>query len=982
MKALPATYSFRLIKEIVIIFLLFGTYPFLQSQSTIVFNDNFNRSSTQLFFGGTPAMEWSTYSAVTPAGKIATHSDNGYTFQIYNSNTAANEGESGISYMTGSFTNFLPLFRHVLNQNSADVTWSFNIRNNNPHVNGLLEAGANNYAQLVILATTDLDLLGANAHGYAVSIVRESAGNGVYKLVKFTGGLSKTSNLQTLIESNQGLVAGQNFAGIKVIYQPDADRWSMYLRDDGGVAANDPLDDSYGEYISIGNKTENTFTDVQMSGCGFLYNHGITRTATSAKAMYDNFSVSIAIETRSKEIVPIDDTYVYGRGGKEPDAIRGLDDTNNLKTYFHDARTWAFETYLKFDLSAIVSNADYIENVSLNLYGNDDYGVEHTIRLFKMDGNVWDEDNLTYNSLPALGEKTWVTSMTANMENKQWYTWDITDLIKKSKMSGVNVITLMLCDSVQLKKSNGTTSVMTTFDSKENPSSFAPHLMVVEKNDTAVLLNDILIDGLSIDDFDPYHFGYTVVLPTATEEIPEITVVAKDEAAQINIVSASSLTGTEESRTTTITVSKSNQSVDYKVVFEKVPLNSIATLKGIRVDELGVEFYTPNQFNYTHYFPYTYDAGATVLIEVQKDNPNQTVDITLPQNLEGTVEERTAHITVRSGDQTTSKTYNIEFEILPKLDLYFLIGQSNMAGRGYFNEALGDFNPVENAYLFTPEYSWETAVNPMNRYSSRRKEISMQRISPAYGFAINLVNRVQQPIGLIVNAMGGSSMAQWTKGNAEGLYEAALIRALEAQRWGEFKAIVWHQGESNSGASSVPNYPNQLKTMVQNYRMDLNESDLYFVAGELAYWRGEGTGSTAFNNMIRTISSFIDNADYVSADGLTPLINESDPHFDRESNIELGKRYADKVFDFIYNKTAVENISNQKNQVYCIDGSVVVEKEFGETGSLLQIYDIAGNKIHQSYLFNSMRVDINKKGVYLVSLIGATETIHAKVMIN
>lgn len=147
-------------------------------------------------------------------------------------------------------------------------------------------------------------------------------------------------------------------------------------------------------------------------------------------------------------------------------------------------------------------------------------------------------------------------------------------------------------------------------------------------------------------------------------------------------------------------------------------------------------------------------------------------------------------------------------------------------------------------------------------------------------------------------------MAMWTKGSAEGLYEKSLLRAKEAQKWGKIKAILWHQGESNSGSSAVTAYPAQFKAMIDNFKADLNEPDLYVVAGELAYWRSNGTGSTAYNNMIRTISTFLPNSDFVSAEGLTPLIDATDPHFDRESNIELGKRYALKVLDKIYSPTS------------------------------------------------------------------------------
>ena len=69
---------------------------------------------------------------------------------------------------------------------------------------------------------------------------------------------------------------------------------------------------------------------------------------------------------------------------------------------------------------------------------------------------------------------------------------------------------------------------------------------------------------------------------------------------------------------------------------------------------------------------------------------------------------------------------------------------------------------------------------------------------------------------------------------------------------------------------------------------------MLFVAGEIGQWREDFQD---FNEMIRTINSFVDNAAYVSSDGLT----ERDlSHFDRESQILLGERYADIILQNLY----------------------------------------------------------------------------------
>ena len=205
---------------------------FVQGQSTTVFVDDFNRTSTNLPSGGTPLMEWVFNRTLNPSSNIIIH--NSATFQIFNNNSSNGTGINGQSYMTGSLSNFHPLYKRVLNENIADVTWTFNMRNSKtsitPLVNGLLEIGDNNYAQLMVLVSTNADFLAETANGYAVTLTRESSGTGIYRLVRFQGGLNATTNLTTLIESTSGLISGSNWASVKVVYAPDTDTWSLHIR--------------------------------------------------------------------------------------------------------------------------------------------------------------------------------------------------------------------------------------------------------------------------------------------------------------------------------------------------------------------------------------------------------------------------------------------------------------------------------------------------------------------------------------------------------------------------------------------------------------------------------------------------------------------------------------------------------------------------------------------------------------------------------
>lgn len=244
-------------------------------------------------------------------------------------------------------------------------------------------------------------------------------------------------------------------------------------------------------------------------------------------------------------------------------------------------------------------------------------------------------------------------------------------------------------------------------------------------------------------------------------------------------------------------------------------------------------------------------------------------------------------------------------------DVYLLIGQSNMAGRGYMILPNDTLHALPNVWLLNDKDLPEPAKNPMNRYSTVRKSMEMQRISSAATFAETVAKQSGRKVLIVMNALGGSSIEKWAKdaslvedggSMAKGelqLYAEAVRRAQAAQKYGTLRGILWHQGESNSTAGRIAKYPEQLAQLVKNLRTDLNAPDVPFIAGELAYWRSEH-GSPEFNKMIREIATFVPNSDWISAEGADMMRDEEDPHFGRDGQILLGERYAEKIMKLVY----------------------------------------------------------------------------------
>ncbi|MDP3437171.1 MAG: sialate O-acetylesterase [Bacteroidales bacterium] len=228
-------------------------------------------------------------------------------------------------------------------------------------------------------------------------------------------------------------------------------------------------------------------------------------------------------------------------------------------------------------------------------------------------------------------------------------------------------------------------------------------------------------------------------------------------------------------------------------------------------------------------------------------------------------------------------------------DVFLLIGQSNMAGRGVLLES--DYSIVEGVYLLNPENSAEPASNPFNKYSTIRKDLAMQQMSPAYSFGKTIFEKTGRKILLVVNARGGSTIEEWSRENPEkNYYSQAVERTKAALKMGRLIAIIWHQGEGNS--EEPGDYLTKLYAFVKDLREDLGYCDAPFIAGEIAPWWLPY--AINFNPIINRISEVIPNSACISAQGTKTVSNEKDPHFDRESQLLLGERYASVVLQMCY----------------------------------------------------------------------------------
>ncbi len=220
------------------------------------------------------------------------------------------------------------------------------------------------------------------------------------------------------------------------------------------------------------------------------------------------------------------------------------------------------------------------------------------------------------------------------------------------------------------------------------------------------------------------------------------------------------------------------------------------------------------------------------------------------------------------------------------LDIYLCIGQSNMAGRGPLDASVMD--TLRGVYLLAGDSTliWEKAANPLNKYSSIRKDLSMQKLGPSYSFAKAMADASSgMEIGLVVNAKGGTSIRQWHPDSL--FFKEAVRRTRIAMQQGELKGIIWHQGCSD--ASNWESYLPKLKFMVEQFRTEFDNEALPFIVGQLSE---DKASRKAFNAMLLGVPTHIPNAAVVTSENLHTIDNT---HFDTQSQIVLGQRYAKEM---------------------------------------------------------------------------------------
>lgn len=214
-----------------------------------------------------------------------------------------------------------------------------------------------------------------------------------------------------------------------------------------------------------------------------------------------------------------------------------------------------------------------------------------------------------------------------------------------------------------------------------------------------------------------------------------------------------------------------------------------------------------------------------------------------------------------------------------------MLGQSNMAGRGFINEAPMICN---ERILMLRNGRWQIMTEPINY------DRPVAGIGLAGSFAAMwCMQNEEDKIGLIPCAEGGSSLNDWAVDKT--FFKHAVSQAKFAIQDTELIGFLWHQGENDSYGGNHRTYYEKLKVIVETLRIELDAPEIPFIMGGLGDFLGKsgfGLGCIEYALVNRELLRFATeqkHCHFVTAEALSS--NPDGIHMNAISQRKFGIRY-------------------------------------------------------------------------------------------
>ncbi len=224
------------------------------------------------------------------------------------------------------------------------------------------------------------------------------------------------------------------------------------------------------------------------------------------------------------------------------------------------------------------------------------------------------------------------------------------------------------------------------------------------------------------------------------------------------------------------------------------------------------------------------------------------------------------------------------------MQLFLLVGQSNMAGRGRIEEV--DLKPHPRVLTLNAEGAWVPAVDPIHF----DKPIAGVGLGKTFGEVIADANP-RVTVGLIPCAVGGSPIDAWRPGEfyeptKSHPWDDALRRARIALKSGELKGILWHQGESDATPELAEAYEAKLHDLARRFRDELAAPRAPFIAGQMGRFP-DNPWDAAHERVDKAHRDLPEHVKFTAFVPSTGLDHNGDRiHFNAAAYRELGRRFA------------------------------------------------------------------------------------------
>lgn len=230
------------------------------------------------------------------------------------------------------------------------------------------------------------------------------------------------------------------------------------------------------------------------------------------------------------------------------------------------------------------------------------------------------------------------------------------------------------------------------------------------------------------------------------------------------------------------------------------------------------------------------------------------------------------------------------------LKVFILAGQSNMVGHGKASELPQELKGKQERVLFTLTGKGWVPLSPP------KKEDAPAGLE--FSFGKEMSSRINEPIGIIKQAIGGTSLAKdWNPDEPKSLYANLLAKVVAAKqsRRVEIVGMCWMQGERDSKQEDwAKAYGENLSKFIQRARKDFDSPNMVFVAGRV-------NPHYPFVDAVRKAQEqcTLPGYAFVDCDKLSK-IPPGDLHYDTKGLVELGTNFAGTTLNLMKQHDAPE----------------------------------------------------------------------------